>query len=114
LEFFGLTVLIATGLMVPGWFWAKRYCHQSIWFFVLPLTGVAFWFTLIASRIGAQSLSNLIEIYGVAAAAIVGAYAKFLYFDRAEKRPGKGTVVAFAFVFIVALALRLFMPALPE
>lgn len=114
MEFFGLTILVATVLMVPGWFWARKFCRQSIWFFGLPLAGVVFWFTLIASRIGAQSLSNLIEIYGVAVAAVVAAYAKFLFFDRSEKRRGKGAAVAFAFVIIIALALRLFMPALPE
>lgn len=114
LEFFGLTILVATLLLVPGWFWAKKYDHKNIWIFALPFVAVAFWYSLMALGVGAQSLSNLIEILPVAAFAVVGGYVKFLFFDPSEKRRTKGFAVAIAIVIVCVIALRLFMPGLPE
>jgi ABC-type multidrug transport system permease subunit len=83
---------VAALLILPGWLRARKWHPQSLWLFCLPLAGITFWMFLTLLRIGAQSLSNVIEIFSVAAAAIV----------------------AVIIVAVVTLGLRLFMPVLPE
>jgi len=101
-------------LIFPGWLWFRRKHQQSIWLLVLPIFGIGLWVALIAAGVGAQSLSNLSESFVVAATAIAAAYFKLLVLDQSAALSSRGNVIAFFVVALVAVGLRLFMPALPE
>lgn len=111
---FGALSLLGAALIVPGWLWAKKRTPQTLSLFLLPVAGIGLWVLLTASGVGAQSLSNLSEVFGVVAAAVVAAYLKFLVFDRRFENKPLGVVVAFVIVAVVTIAFRLFMPQLPE
>lgn len=112
--FFLAIVVVATLLLIPGWYWRQRQGTKSYVIFTLPLASSAFWFALIYYGVGQASLSNLMEIYLVAAFAVAGGYLKFFAFDNFTKMQGRSTAVAFTLVFLCCLVLRLLMPALPE
>jgi hypothetical protein len=112
--FFLIVTLVATALILPGWFWAKRQQSQTPWVLFLPVSGVGFWFVLVMLRIGPQSLSNLIEIPIVAIIAVAVAYLKIFAIDKQLKKSTYGEIIAYAIVASVTLGLRLFMPLLPE
>ena len=106
--------VVAALLILPGWLRARKWHPQSLWLFGLPLAGIAFWMFLTFLRIGAQSLSNVIEIFAVAAAAIVASYLKFLALDRRMGLGSASAIVVLIIVAVVTLGLRMFMPVLPE
>ena len=101
-------------LILLGWLWFRRKHKQSLWLLALPVFGVGLWIALAAAGIGAQSLSNIVELFYVAAIAVVVAYVKFLAFDRMSALQTRGTAIAFAVIALTTIGLRLFMPLLPE
>ena len=101
-------------LILPGWLGFRRKRQQSIWLLVLPVFGIGLWVALIAAGVGAQSLSNLSESFVVVATAIAIAYVKLIVLDRLPVLSSRGNAIAFFVVALVAVGLRLFMPALPE
>jgi hypothetical protein len=111
---FVVASLLATLLILPGWLWLRRTRPQTSWLLALPFVSMALWVALAALGVGAQSLSNVIELLVVAASAIVFSYFKFFVFDRSAALSGKGAVIAFLLVGLVVFGLRLFMPVLPE
>lgn len=112
--FFLGIVAVATVVLVPGWYWRKSHGAKGNWILALPLATSVFWFLLIYCGVGQASLSNLMEIYLVAAFAVFIAYLKFLVLDRLIKKPDRNTMIIFAIALLFSLLLRLFMPALPE
>lgn len=106
--------LIGAALIFPGWFFAKKQDPQSIWLFLLPVAGIGIWVSLTALGIGAQSLSNLIEVLGVVVAAVFAAYLKLFVLDRRFGNKALGILVTFVVVVLVTVAFRLFTPRLPE
>jgi len=111
---FGVLSLLGAALIAPGWLWAKKHNPQTLLLFLLPVAGIGLWVLLTAFGIGAQSLSNLIEVLGVVVAAVVAAYLKFLVFDRRFGNKPLGVVAAFVIVAVVTIAIRLFTPQFPE
>ena len=110
-----LLVGLAVFLILPGWLRFRLDRLQSAWLLVaLPAFGIGLWLLITATGIGAQSLSNLIEIFIVSTAAVVVAYIKFFAFDRFPALQARGTLVAFALVAAITIGLRLLMPMLPE
>jgi hypothetical protein len=110
------TILVALPLLLilPGWLWFRRKCKQSVWLLALPFFGVALWSVLAAAGVGAQSLSNIVELFYIAVVAVVVAYVKFLVFDRVSVFQTRGTTIAFAVIALITVGFRLFMPLLPE
>jgi hypothetical protein len=105
---------IAASLVLLGWLWCRSRRPQSLLVFMLPLFGIGGWGALAAAGVGAQSLANLIEVFGVAAAAIVVAYASMFAFDHSPQRRPQATVIAFIAVAMIVLGLRLLTPVLAE
>jgi len=106
--------LLPAVLIAPGWYWAKKRYSQTWLLLFLPTAGIVFWMLLTFAGVGPQSLSNLIEVFFVAVAAIAAAYLKFLLFDRIDSTRSRGNLFAVAIVVVVTIGLRLFMPWLPE
>jgi hypothetical protein len=105
---------LAILLILPGWLWFRRKRPQSAWLLALPVLGIGLWVALTLAGVGAQSLSNIVESIGIAATAVLVAYIKFLVLDRSSVLRSRGTAIAFSIVALVTVALRLFMPVLPE
>ena len=107
--------LFAILLIIPGWHLLRRERPQSPSLLALPVFGMLLWIALVAAGVGPQSLSNLVELFGVAAAGVAAAYVKFLALDRSPVLQSRGAVfISFAMVALVVLGLRMLMPELPE
>ncbi|WP_057923095.1 hypothetical protein [Lysobacter capsici] len=114
LIYFAVLTALATLLILPGWLWLQRARPRSAWVLVLPQFGINLWLAIAAAGIGAQSLSNLIELFGVAAVGVAIAYFKFLVLDRSSALSSRATAIAFGLIALAAIGLRLLMPILPE
>lgn len=109
-----LVILIPIALIYPGWRKASQSESQGSIAFFLPTIGISLWLSLMGSGVGAQSLSNLVEVYFVCAIAVAVAYLKFnLLNARIKSTLGSG-LVACGVLTIAVVALRLLMPVLPE
>ena len=111
---FTVLSLLAVLLILPGWLWFRRKQPQSPWLLALPIFGIALWVALTMGGVGPQSLSNIVESFGVAATAVAVTYVKFLALDRSPALHSRGTAIAFGVVALVTFGFRLLMPSLPE
>lgn len=114
LLFLASIVLLPMALIYPGWRKADQGKMQGAAVLFLPLMGIVLWGALIFAGLGAQSMSNLIEVYIVCAMAVSIAYIKFYLFDYKFQSAWKSTVAACAMLAIAVIALRMLMPVLPE
>ena len=111
---FLLLAITAGILILPGWYWANKGQPQDLLICFLPAAGLALWLLLTGLGFGAQSLANLVETPVIAGFAVVVAYLKFLVFDKVSALSSYGRIIAFATVILATVALRTFMPVLPE
>lgn len=111
---FLIIIIIAGILILPGWYWANKDQPQKPWMCLLPAAGLAFWMLLTGLGFGAQSLANLVEAPMIAGVAVVAAYLKFFVFVKRPTLNPYGTFIAVAAVILATIALRAFMPVLPE
>jgi hypothetical protein len=100
-------------LIAPGWFWFRRNHSQTAWLLVLPIFGAGLWLTLAVLGIGPQSLSNVVEMFFIVAAAVLVTYIKFLVLDRIRVKK-YGPWLAYAAIGVVTIIIRLYMPDIPE
>lgn len=110
----GVFSFFAMLVILPGWLCARRTQFQTAWLLALPAVGIATWVGLAALNIGGQSMGNLIELFGVMAAAIVMAYVHLFGFSRVPKLRAWGSTIALAMVVLLAVGCRLLVPELPE
>ena len=111
---FLIIMIIAGILILPGWYWANKDQPQELWICLLPAAGLAFWMLLMGLGVGAQSLANLVEAPMIAGVAVVAAYLRFFVLVKSPTLNPYGTFIAVAAVILAAIALRAFMPVLPE
>lgn len=109
---FVILAIISAALIFPGWIFARRRNPQGPAILFLALPGIILWTVLTAAGVGAQSLANIIEIFGITAVSVITAYIKLFIMDRRElKHAG---IISLLIVLGVTLLLRLFMPLIPE
>ena len=109
---FIVIVLISIIMMLPGWYASQKKFPQSPAILGVSLAGVSFWILIASLGIGPQSLSNLIETPIVAAAAVFLAYIKMFLLE--SKKVKYATLISYGMIIIIVMALRLFMPLIPE
>ncbi len=80
----------------------------------MPAAGLAFWLLLMWLGFGAQSLANLVEAPIIAGVAVCAAYLRLFVFVKSPTLNPYGTFIAVAAVILVTIAIRAFMPVLPE
>ena len=111
-----LTILatVAGVLILPGWYWSNKSRPQPAMICLLPVAGLILWLLLISLGFGAQSLANVMEAPMIAAVAVMAAYSKFFIFDRVSALSPYGKIFVIVAVLVTTVALRTFMPVIPE
>lgn len=108
-------LLLFTGMLcIPAYLVSRRKGDESKWFLAAALPAIALWIVLTGSGYGAQSLSNIIEIFLILIATVVFGYLKVFIIDRKVHKPKRSTYSMMAILTFGALLLRTFMPVLPE
>jgi hypothetical protein len=80
----------------------------------IPANGICLWFALANFGIGAQSLSNLIELFAVVPGTIIAACLVLKKMRNSPPQSAQIIVVSHIVVALSVVALRVFMPELPE
>jgi ribose/xylose/arabinose/galactoside ABC-type transport system permease subunit len=75
---------------------------------------VVVWVTVAHRGYGAQSLGNLIEFLLLCGVGGVANYLKVLWIDRQTTHPLVTTIITMIMLMGLALALRTWMPSIPE
>lgn len=102
-------------LITPAWFVARARKQGDLrWFPFVHVPAVTLWFALLAGGIGAQSLGNLNEGVILAGAVIPLAYAKVIIVDRLTPHHHATNGGLAILLLILAVALRAFIPVIPE
>lgn len=110
---FFVVSLLAVLLIIPGWLWCRRKHQQTAWTLALPPIGIGLWAVLTDLGVGSQSLGNIVEVFVIAALAVLTAYVKFLLLDKVGLSRF-GVVAAYVVVGVLTVGLRLFMPSISE
>ena len=102
-------------LCFPGWCYSYRKGRESIWLLFLAVPAMLTWFFLSSLGVGAQSLANIIEFPGLAAAGVVLCYVKVFVVDRWWVETPRHSTFGLVWLLVAgAILLRFFMPFLPE
>ncbi len=110
-----LVLLLVVGMLcTPAYLSSPKKDNESKWFLVSALPGIALWVGLTATGYGAQSLSNLFEVFLISFATIVMSYLKVFLVDPKLDKPKQATYTMMAILAVAAFLLRTFMPVLPE
>jgi hypothetical protein len=107
-------ILIQVVLCYPAWLFAKNRQGASVWSLFLAIPGVLLWVLFTAFGIGAQSLSNIIEVLFLVSSTILLYYIKVFALDKTMLTPRLNTILITSLLCLFAMALRVFMPSLPE
>jgi len=111
---FGGVIVSLAFMSLPAWMVSRSRGNGSLWILFLSAPAIGVWVCLTALGIGAQSLSNLFEIFVIAILGVVLCYLKVFLLDKTVGRPHLTIVTVSLFLVAVAVLLRLFMPLLPE
>ena len=114
LAFFGGIVVWLVLMSMPAWLISRSRGNGSVWILFLSVPAIVVWVCLTALGIGAQSLSNMFEIFIIAILGVVMCYLKVFLLDKNVGKPHLTTAIVVLFLVVVAMLLRLFMPLLPE
>ena len=109
---FAALIIISVVLIAPGWLIARRQKPQGPVLLFMAVPGILLWMILTAAGIGAQSLSNIVEVFMVTIVSVFASYIKFFILDRWEMK--QSATIALLIVLGVTLLLRFFMPVMPE
>jgi predicted branched-subunit amino acid permease len=101
-------------MCVPAYVASRRRGDESRWLLFASLPSIVVWVSLTGIGYGAQSLSNIIEVFWLIAASIVLCYLKVFLLDRKIRKPAKTTYYMMGALTLAAILLRTFMPVLPE
>ena len=109
-----ILAILATAAIYPGWRFARRGGATGVEVLFLPFGAIICWVALAAVNVGAQSMSNAIELVPVALVAVVVAYIGFAVLRRKPHLGQVWPLAAYAGVLLFVVSLRLLMPLLPE
>jgi len=107
-------VALSCALIYPAYLASRRRGDESRLLVVAPVPAVVVWGAVTATGFGAQSLSNIVEVFAVFGLGVVLAYVKVFIVD---KTPGEARASTYWLVGLLvasALILRVTMPILPE
>ena len=107
-------VVLSCALIYPAYSASRRQGDESSLIVVAPVPAVVVWGAVTAAGYGAQSLSNIVEVFAVFGLGIVLAYVKVFVIDRGRGRARASTYWLVGLLVVLALVLRVAMPVLPE
>lgn len=111
---FLVLVALACGAIYPAYCASRRRGPESRLLVVAPVPAVVVWVAVTASGYGAQSLSNIVEVFAIFGLGVVLAYLKVFVVDPSRGRTRESTYWLMALLVMLALVLRATMPVLPE
>lgn len=111
---FLVLVALSCAAIFPAYSASRRQNSESPLLVVAPVPAIAVWAAVTASGYGAQSLSNVVEVFAVFGVGVILAYIKVFVIDKARGRSRASTYWLVALLVVLALVLRTTMPNLPE
>ena len=100
-------------LFIPIWVLALSKSKLKPFDFIFPFLPLFFWFIISAVGIGAQNISNLIEIPIIIFFTLIGSILT-MFSPYTFLRSKKGSLLILSTLIIFVLLLRVFMPAISE
>jgi len=111
---FLVLIVLSCAATYPAFAASRRRGPESRLLAVAPVPAVAVWMAVTAAGYGAQSLSNIVEVFAVFGLGVVLAYVKVFVIDRARGGARASTYCLVGLLVVLALVLRATMPVLPE
>lgn len=107
-------VVLSCAAIYPAYLASRRRGEESPLLLVAPVPAVVVWGAVTASGYGAQSLSNIVEVFAVFGIGAILAYLKVFVVDKARGTARASTFWLVGLLVVLALVLRATMPVLPE
>jgi hypothetical protein len=105
---------VASLLSLPAFIVGRSGSNWFVWDYLAVYVPPLLWIALCALRVGPQSLSNAIELFGLVVLMPVLVSIRVFASSYIPLEPSLASVAIFVFGLIAALAVRLAMPVLPE
>lgn len=102
-------------LCIPAWYVARKRQSWFVWDYATVFAPMFIWFALALAQVGNQGMSNLVELFVIAAVVPLAVSCRVFLLDRKWNDPTKNSIVIFTLCCIVLpLGLRLTIPILSE
>jgi len=111
-----LALLVISFLVcIPAWYVARKRHSWYGWDYATVFAPIPIWLSLAIIQVGANSMSNLVELLILGAFVPLAVSARVFLLDRWWKNQLRNSLVILVICTVVLpLGLRLAMPALPE
>lgn len=106
--------ILASLLILPGFMLSDRVRHQPRWLFALPPAACMLWLAMVLTELRPKTLSNIVELFGIAAIAIVSCYIKFFVLDKLSISERASTLALLVTNSAAVMSIFFFVPWLPE
>jgi len=107
-------VAMSCAAIYPAYSASRRRGRESRLLIVAPVPAVVVWGAVTASGYGAQSLSNIVEVFAIFGLGVILSYIKVFIIDRIRRRARASTYGLVALLVVLAIVFRATMPVLPE
>ncbi len=111
---FPVLFVLAAVISLPAWSYARRHQGASWLLLTLAVPATLVWVLLTGAGVGAQSLSNLVEMLVLLLLSVVSCYVQVFVLDRYISKPFRTSAWLAGGLALVAVVLRVSMPVLPE
>ena len=103
---FPLLQLFALIACLPAYRYAGKRHHEPVWSLFLVAPCMVLWVVLTMFGVGAQSLSNMIELFDLMLGTIILYYLRVFVLERASANPTRNNRLIVAVTVLAAVLLR--------
>jgi uncharacterized membrane protein YfcA len=110
-----LVLILFTSLASgPAWWNSRRRGTWTVWDYASLIVPFGLWLGLASAGVGGESLSNIVEMFVLAAVIPTLHSVRVFFVDRRSKYWYRNSIIVFVVANLISIALRALVPTLPE
>ena len=111
---FPIIQLVTLLACLPAYRTARERQEEPVWSLFLVAPCLLVWIAMTMAGVGAQSFSNLVELFDLMLGTVILYYLKVFMMDRVNQSPVLNNFIVIMITVMAAVLLRMYMPLLPE
>lgn len=107
-------LLVSTVISLPAWRLCVRQDKFLWWDYGMPIYPILAWLALVYAGVGAQSLSNAVELLLIGGLVVIVSYMRVFVFNKFLRNGYHISILSNALLLVISALLRMVMPVIPE